>query len=71
MDSLEQPKLRKVDIRYGKWNVRSLYRAGSLITAAREITKYRLDLVRVQYVRWDRNGTKPEFFYGNKNVNHD
>jgi hypothetical protein len=34
----------------------------------KEISKYKLDLVRVQEVRWDRGGTKPAgeytFFYG-------
>jgi hypothetical protein len=40
------------------WNVRSLYRAGLLMTAAKEI-KNLLDLVGVQEVRWDRGGTEP------------
>jgi hypothetical protein len=39
-------------MRFGMLNVRSLYRAGSL-TAAR----YKLDLVSVQEVRWDKRGT--------------
>jgi hypothetical protein len=42
------------DILLGTWNVRSLYRAGSLITAARELARYNLDLVGVQKVRWDK-----------------
>jgi hypothetical protein len=29
-DSLARPKHRKMDMRFGTWNVRSLYRAGSL-----------------------------------------
>ena len=29
---------------------------GSLKTVARELAKYRLDLVRVQVVRWDKGG---------------
>jgi len=37
-------------MRFGVWNVRSLYRAGSL-TAARELARYKLDLVGVQEVR--------------------
>jgi hypothetical protein len=38
MDSLDkQPKLRKMYTRFGTWNLRSLYWAGSLITGAREI----------------------------------
>jgi exonuclease III len=42
------------DIPLGTWNVRSLHRAGSLTTAARELAKYKLDLVGVQEVRWDK-----------------
>ena len=38
------------------WNVRSLYRAGSLKTAARELARYKLDVVGVQ-IRWDKEGT--------------
>jgi len=38
----------------GTWNVRSLYRSGSL---TRELSRYRLDLVGVQEVRWDKWGT--------------
>ena len=38
-------------MRFGTWNVRSLYRAGSLMgaaaaAAARELARYKLDLVR-------------------------
>jgi hypothetical protein len=32
------------DMRFGTWNVRSLYRAGSLATVAQEIAKYKSDL---------------------------
>jgi exonuclease III len=39
------------------WNVRSLYRAGSLKAAAREAARYKSDLVCVQEVRWDKGGT--------------
>jgi len=34
-----------------------LYRVGSLTAAARELVRYRLGLVAVQEVRWDRRGT--------------
>jgi hypothetical protein len=51
------------------WTVRSLYRAGSLRTVAEEISKYKIDLVGVQEVRWDGGGTEPAgqytFFYEN------
>jgi exonuclease III len=40
-----------MDMRFGSWNVRSLYRAGSLMTVSRELARYKLDLVGVQEVR--------------------
>jgi hypothetical protein len=40
-----------------------------------EIPKYKLDLVGVQKVRWDRGRTEPAgdytFFYGKGNQNHE
>jgi hypothetical protein len=36
------------ETRFGTWNVRLLYRAGSLTAAARELARYTLDLVVVQ-----------------------
>ena len=36
------------------WNVRSLYNAGSLTAAAGELARYKLDLVGVHAVRWDK-----------------
>jgi hypothetical protein len=45
-----------MDMRFGTWNVRSLYRSGSLKTVARVLGKYKLDLVGVQEVRWDKGG---------------
>ena len=43
-----QPKQRRRDIRFGTWNVRNLYRLGSLTTAIRESAMYKLDLGGVQ-----------------------
>ena len=52
----------------GTWNVRSLKRAGSLTAAARELSRYKLDLVGAQEVRLDKGGTVRardyNFFYG-------
>ena len=42
---------------FGTWNVGSLYRAGPLTAAARELARYKLDLVGMQEVRWDKGGT--------------
>ena len=49
------------------WNVRSMYRSGSLATAVRKLAKYTWDLVGVQEVRWDRDYI---FLYGKGNENH-
>jgi hypothetical protein len=40
------------------WNIRSHYRTDSLKTAAREFGNYKLDLVGVQEVRWEEDGTE-------------
>jgi len=40
-------------MRFSTWNVRSLYRAGSLTAAARELARYKLDLEGVQEVSWE------------------
>ena len=56
------------------WNVRSFYRTGSLKAAARELARYKLYVVGVQEVRWDKEGTVRagdyNFFYGKGNENH-
>jgi exonuclease III len=53
---------------FGTWNERSMYRTGSLMTVARELVKNKLDLLGVQEVRWDKEGTaragEYTFFYG-------
>jgi hypothetical protein len=63
-----------MDMRFGTWNVRSMYRVGSLRAVGEEISKYKLDLVGVQ-VRWDGGGTERRgeytFFYGKGNENHE
>jgi hypothetical protein len=47
-----------MDMRFGTWNVRRLYRIGSLMAVARELGKYKLELVRLQEVRWEKGGTE-------------
>ena len=39
------------------WNVRSLYKAGLLTAEARELGRYKLGLMVVREVRWDKGGT--------------
>jgi exonuclease III len=64
-----------MEMRFELWNVRRLYRAGSLMNFSRKLSKYKLDLVGVQEVRWDGGGTEPTgeytFFYGKGNKNHE
>jgi hypothetical protein len=59
---------------FGTSNVRNLYRAGTLKTVARELQKYKLDLVGVQEVRWEKEGTERAedyaFFYEKGNEDH-
>jgi exonuclease III len=63
-----------MDMRFGTWNVRSLYRIGSLKRVVRELGKYKLDLVGVQEVRWEKGGTERAedytLFYGQGNGDH-
>ena len=71
-DTLVRHKQRKRNMRFGTWNVRSLYRVGWFTEAARELARYKLDLVNVQ-VRWDSGGTVRAgiiIFYGKGNENH-
>jgi hypothetical protein len=47
-----------MDMRFGMWNVRSMYRASSLREVGEDISKYKLDLVGVHEDRWDEGGTE-------------
>jgi hypothetical protein len=51
------------------------YMHGSLRTVAEEISKYKLDLVEIREIRWDRGGTEAAgecmYFYGEGNENHE
>jgi hypothetical protein len=63
-----------MDMRFGTCNVRNLYRIGSLKTVARELGKYKLHLLGVQEVGWEKGGTERaenyKFFYGQGNGDH-
>jgi hypothetical protein len=45
-------------MRFRTRNIRSLYRAGSLVTVSKELTKYKLDLVGEQEVKWENGGNE-------------
>jgi hypothetical protein len=61
-------------MKFGTWNVRSLYRGGSLMAAARELVIYKVDLVGMHNVRFDKEGTVRvgdyNVFYGKGKENH-
>jgi len=61
-------------MRFGIWNVRSLYSSGSLSTIPRELARHKLDLGDVQTVKWDTEELVGAgdfiFFYGKGNENH-
>jgi exonuclease III len=63
-----------MEMRFGTWNVRSLYRTDVLKRVARELGKCKLDLVGVQDVRMEKGGTERAqdytFFYGQGNGDH-
>jgi hypothetical protein len=56
-----------MDMRFGTWNVRSLYRAGSLRATVEDISKYNLDFVGVHTGgqmgwRWHRTSRRIYIF---------
>jgi hypothetical protein len=57
-----------MDVRFGTWNVRSLYRAGSLKTVARELAMYKLDLMGEHEIRWAKGGTERAEDYTQKGM---
>jgi hypothetical protein len=60
---------------FGIGCMKSLYRAGSLMTVTIELSKYNLDLVGVKEVKLDRGGTEPAGEYtvscGRENEKHE
>jgi hypothetical protein len=58
-DSLDK---RPMYVTFGTWNVRNLYKAGSLVTISVEVSKYKLDLVGVQEVRWEGHKLNTHFY---------
>ena len=73
-DSLVRLQKINKDMTLGTWNVISWYRTGAVVLVARELAKYRLDLVGVQEVTLDGNGISQigdyMLYYGKGNNNH-
>jgi len=70
---LVQSKQWKRGMRFGTWNVKCLYRSGSLRTVTSELVGYKLGLVGIKEVRWDKGETIQAgnyiLFYGKGNEN--
>jgi exonuclease III len=45
-------------MRIGTWNIKNVYMAAALKIVASEVGKYKLDLMGVQEVRWDKGALK-------------
>jgi exonuclease III len=71
---LAGPKHRKMEMRFGTRNVRSLHRTGAQNRVEMELSKCKLDLVAVQEVRWQKSSNELledyALFYGEGNGNH-
>ena len=50
----EASRRRQRGMKTGTWNVRRFYRAVFFKAAARELWRYKLDVVGLQEVRWDK-----------------
>jgi hypothetical protein len=59
LDTLERPRQRKTDTRFGTWIVKCLYRAGSLKAAASVLAKYKLHLMAIKEIRLNKGGSEP------------
>jgi hypothetical protein len=51
------PNQQNMEIRFGTWNVKRLYRAGSLVRVMKELSKFR------QEVRWVAGHTELAVFH--------
>jgi hypothetical protein len=45
-----------MDIEFGTWNVRTLYKAGSLKSLMHKIQQYQLKVIAIQEIRWFGKG---------------
>jgi hypothetical protein len=43
----DKQHVKKMGMSFGTWNVKSLYKVGSVMTFAKEVSKHKLDFVRI------------------------
>jgi len=48
VDSLGRPMQRRIDMRFGTWNIRRVHRTDSLKTVASELAKYKINLMAIK-----------------------
>jgi hypothetical protein len=64
-----------MDMRFGTWNIQSLFRVGSLMTVSRELSRYRLNLVGAaggqMGGQWQCTSRGIRTLYGKGNENHE
>jgi hypothetical protein len=51
-----------MDMQFGTWKVRSLCRVGLLMTVVKDRSKYKLHLMGMQKIRWDRMALKQQAY---------
>ena len=44
-------------MRFGTWNIRTLYRAGAAEELTQELVEYTMDITAIQEIRWPGEGT--------------
>jgi endonuclease/exonuclease/phosphatase family metal-dependent hydrolase len=49
-------KRKRMNVRVGTWNVRTLFQAGKLDQVCREMDRMKMDLLGMQEVRWNQSG---------------
>ncbi|KAF0714277.1 ribosome biogenesis protein TSR3 isoform X1, partial [Aphis craccivora] len=47
----------KSALRFGTWNIRTLYQPGAALTLVKEFNKYRLEILAIQEIRWSGQGS--------------
>jgi exonuclease III len=63
INTMKTNRKRRKDLRLATWNVRSLYRSGSLRNTINEVRKYKIAIAAIQETKW--NKLTPQAFTSN------